>query len=525
MTEQQDNTSLPEEPQVPVVADAEIADIDELVETPAGEKEEVKPSDDDGIPVRKQHNVTVDRPWSNPEIHDDQIESLSFPADLEDQTRYRLSRMPNVNMIEGSKVSDEWAPAVNDSLSMQQRLNVFEESFEREGSDWKQGVDFNNARFAGGAPKVNKGENQNLQGERAVIRMMTHLGLGSLHTEPLWHSGLWLTFKSPTETEIIELNRQLFQDKIEFGRYTHGLAFSNVSSYMTDRLVDFALDHVYTTTMQGYPANDGSRGLKNFILSQDIPAVLIGLLNSMYVKGFKYRRACTADPEKCMHVIEEMINLSKLHFVDNAALTERQKIHMSDRQRNSKTEKEIRDYQAESVRTRDFKIEFSKGEPHAMEMFLKTPNIAEYVEAGYKWIDGITNLVEQAIAAEPDKSGRERYVQLHGQATLMRQYSHWVRSIHIESTEVTDRNSIENMLGVMSADNLIRNKFTEEVIKYINNSTFAVVGIPAFDCPECGKDQAPEDAPFKNFKNVIPLDVIQVFFGLLTQRVAKITER
>lgn len=510
-------------PQAP--SDLEIDDIVEETQVVEPEtKEEKKENDEFTAPVRREHFVVVDEEWSSPRDPEYDSEELSLPDDLRGHVVANVRNFPVLDMANTPQAKDVWAPAVQDSLTHQSYEELYEDSLAREGSSWKQGVDVNNGRYGGAIPKVKPREGQDLQGERAVIQAMRHIGLGTQFTEAMWHSGIWITFKAPTDTEIIELNRQLFADKIQFGRYTHGLAFSNVSSFMIDRVVNFALDHVYTTTLEDHPGKINSRGLKDVLLSQDIPTLLTGFLSSMYAKGFNYRRACTADPEKCMHVIEEVVNISKLVFVDNNALTERQKVFMMNRQSRCRTMKEVKDYQSESLRQAKRVIKLREGTQHEFKMTIKSPTISEYVEAGYKWIDGITQLVEQALVNESSPDAREHYVQVHGQATFMRQYSHFVECISLPGGDITDKESVEKTLGVLSSDDAVRNKFTEEVIKYINDSTISIVGIPVFDCPVCGKEQV-EEHGFKKFKNIIPLDVLQSFFGLVTQRVAKITER
>jgi len=61
-------------------------------------------------------------------------------------------------------------------------------------------------------------------------------------------------------------------------------------------------------------------------------------------------------------------------------------------------------------------------------------------------------------------------------------------------------------------------------MKFKSDTTLALIGIPEFKCPNCGKEQ--NDNPInKNLVNVIPLDVINIFFTLLTLRISKILER
>ena len=87
---------------------------------------------------------------------------------------------------------------------------------------------------------------------------------------------------------------------------------------------------------------------------------------------------------------------------------------------------------------------------------------------------------------------------------------------------IDDLETIEKLLNTLSADDIVRESFIQEVIDYINSSTISVIGIPVFDCPKC---QGGQDDPSSPLKGIIPLDVNQVFFGLATQQLAKIESR
>ncbi|NYW24458.1 hypothetical protein, partial [Escherichia coli] len=70
----------------------------------------------------------------------------------------------------------------------------------------------------------------------------------------------------------------------------------------------------------------------------------------------------------------------------------------------------------------------------------------------------------------------------------------------------------------------IREELTNKILAFKSDTTIALIGIPEYKCPNCQKEQN-EDPINERFSNVIPLDVMNVFFTLLVSRIAKILER
>jgi hypothetical protein len=159
-----------------------------------------------------------------------------------------------------------------------------------------------------------------------------------------------------------------------------------------------------------------------------------------------------------------------------------------------------------------------------LHVTLKSPTVTQYVNEGHRWISGIVDKITTSINTTANDEERNLIIQRYAQATSMRQYAHWIESIELDSNVIDDRETIEMTLDVMSADDRVREKFIEAVVKYINDSTLAVVGIPTYDCPVCHTEQK-ENTINDAFVNIIPLDVIQLFFGLITQRIQRIATR
>ena len=448
-------------------------------------------------------------------------DTITLPSLNDEKLQSVMEKLPNMSLTD-NKEGREWASTLQDSLNKSSFDNMFVPTLEREGSEFRQHVAHNNFNLAGGYPKYPEPNGSVMAGEQAVVRLLNHLGLGNLYSAPMWHSGFWVTFKPATETEMVDLNHLIASDKINFGRYTYGLAFSNLTSYTAERLLRFAADHVYETTIR--PEDTVNRGILSYLRAQDIPAFLHGFLCSVYPRGFNYRRPCCNNPSTCKHVAENTINLRHLLVVDNLALTPFQKNHMVKRARYSVDAKSIQQYQDEMARLHPRRHVVEQANGGEVTITLKSPSALEYIEAGHRWIESMVDMVESALGRDPANSERNSLLQEHGLASILCQYSHWVEDLSFGQIDVKDTDTVNAALTHMSSDDELRVKILEAIKAYINDSTIAVVGIPTYDCPSCN---TPQTKPSEKalYSEIIPLDVIQVFMHLVRQRIARLTSR
>ena len=197
---------------------------------------------------------------------------------------------------------------------------------------------------------------------------------------------------------------------------------------------------------------------------------------------------------------------------------------MTGRASKQKTIQEVKRYRDELASAQKKRVIINEGRRNEIAFVLKTPSLNEYVNSGHRWIGDIVETVDASISVEASTEERNSVITQHGQATAMRQYAHWIESIELGTNMIKDSETIEMTLNTVSQDDEIRSGFITEVVNYINNSTVSVIGIPVYDCPNCGMTQ---ESPVKLPKHtsIIPLDTIQVFFDLLLQRITRMGQR
>lgn len=464
--------------------------------------------------VKQLHSIDADV-----KIESDDV--LALPDNYEKEVVAALEKAPNISLVDSPNARD-WAETLRDGQDILSFKETFVPSLERDDAEFSNGVAINGGELSGQYAKHKQIANENIKGQRAVLRIMSHMGLGSPFQTPLWHSGIWLTFKPPSEAEIIELNRLLVKDKIQLGRSTYGIAFSNTSSFVIARLMDFAVAHIYD--MSAKSDHITLNNIKEHISCQDIPSLLWGFICSIYPRGFKYKRACSNNPDKCDYILTDTLNISKLQWTDNHSLTDWQKTMMTMRQSKNTSFDNIVRYKEELLATQKRTIVLNKGLSNEIKITLKSPSVAEYIDAGYKWLKDITTTVENTLGGTEDMNERNALITKYGQSSAMRQYAHWVESIEYSTNIINDPETLDITLDILSSDDVIRNTFTDDVVKYINDSTISVIGVPVYDCPKCGEVQT-SSHQMTEFVNIIPLDCVNVFFILLEKKLARLLER
>ena len=196
---------------------------------------------------------------------------------------------------------------------------------------------------------------------------------------------------------------------------------------------------------------------------------------------------------------------------------------MSERQAKQKDKASVMRYMEELKATSNKTVTIKTSNNTEIKMTLKSPSITEYISSAHNWIGDIVSSIEKSIDSDVTSNEKEILIQTHSQAAALRQYTHWVNSIEVETNIINDVETLQSILNTFSADTVISESFFNEVGKYINESTVAVVGIPVYDCPKCNSSQETNEYP--KFTNIIPIDVVQVFFDLITQRLERVQTR
>ena len=384
---------------------------------------------------------------------------------------------------------------------------MFRDALDRTNASWKQYLQTERGKLAYMAPKVADDDSKKVAGRKALLRVRSLMGMGGLVSIPLFRSGFWITIKTPSEASLIELNRRIGEEKIALGRQTHGLAFSNNEAFMTGWLVDFALANIYETNLK----ND--EDIRSKIEVIDIPLIIWGLAVSIYPRGFNYSRAITSpDGIRGRELVTALINVTKLLWVDNTYFSDAHKTQMSLRQADSVSNEMLESYKKTLKLGEGREVTLFEG----VKVVMRVPTVAQQVDSTHRWVTDLNNIIDQTFTqSDPDDEDRNSMLSIHARASQARTYSPWVESVLVEGEEsLTSAEDIEEFLSMLSENVESTTTFINEIKRFINDATCAVIAIP-----ETGEQVT---GVLPQFPQLIPINVPSVFFILLVQSVNRI---
>lgn len=391
----------------------------------------------------------------------------------------------------------------------------------KEGSNFNQEIESPNmGLLKATVPSFKTKKGSKYTGKSAEIRMRERLGLGTAFTVPLWHSGFWVTIKTPDESSLLEFYRQVSEDKSVFSRTTYGLVFSNTTTYIDKALANFCVSNIYQTSL----ILDEDEDILDYIKIQDLHVLFWALACSVWPNGFNYQRACIKNPKECSYILSEKLDLKKLQWTDTRALTPRQIKHMEARGSESMTKESIELYVSDFLNNSDKKVSLNE----SVSVVFKACTVNDHLITGQKWLSDIEERFAGALLK--DEKERATYLFNQAKASSMRQYTHFVKHFitHYDDNDesITDsEEDIEATLNILSESDDYRNKFMGEQAKYIDQITMSLVAIPTYKCPNCNAEQTIDREGRKSFSALIPIEANQVFFTLLVQKLGRVEMR
>lgn len=412
----------------------------------------------------------------------------------------------------------KWKETSEDAVEFYTPNGLYQDRLDDPKGNWQQGVITPSGDVLGMSSIAMKSREGELKGEVALLKVARRLGMGDVVNVMLPHSGIWLTIKPPTDRDLIDFYHTVFREKVAFGINTSGLGFTNFSVHMNNRLFEFISRHIHNLNYSDMPKDQ----LGNYMVIHDFPFLVHGFAKSMYPHGFDYSRACNADLEHCTHVSTQTLDLDTMIYIDNSSLTQTQRNILSSNRPNSNTIESYRTFKAEHPRM----VGSSYTTKNGFKFNFKIPTFNEHTADGLAWINSISSIVENlTVVNDADEDTKKDMLSQYIKASVLRQFNHFVDSIELEENEiVVDRETINGTLELFSSDDDLRVELTKAIIDFKSKTTYGVIGIDKYTCPNCNKEQLTAET-LPTFKQVIPLDSVNLFFLLLTSKISKILER
>lgn len=465
-----------------------------------------KPNEDQSMPVAIMREA-----YDNVEAVLEQNTRIirMLAANEEALTKLREKQRRPIQENEGSP----WLRNLTSSFVHVPSGGFHQRTLNRDDAVWRQQLEHEGRPVRPGFP-VQKLTGNNHSDEEIIAHIQRKKGIGAPHDTILPYSGFKVRFKPAMLSDFTRLQYILSQLRVNLGNQTKGMAFSNISQTLKSAVVDFCLEFVTDANIDYKTPSD----IKERIYTPDQDIFIWGFACTLYPNGFPYSHSCLSDP--CTHVVNEIMNLHNLFWLDSHSLTRKQTALLSRGFNNPLTDAELTEYHNEHSRgnKRIFWFEDGTG------LELKVPTLLEYEIAGKNWIDNIIKLTSTAFSEPAHGSQRSKYIDTLSMATTAQQYSHWVNAIYDQGSDdgsepvfLTDRREgVEKALGSIFSEEEYLETFFDEVTKFIDDSIVGVIAVDSFDCPSCETPLA--DNFHERFPHLVALDVLSTFFTLRSRK-------
>nr|DAO95213.1 MAG TPA: baseplate protein [Caudoviricetes sp.] len=363
-------------------------------------------------------------------------------------------------------------------------------------------------------------------GRQARIIVQDALGIGSHFTVVLPHSGIVAIISAPLVNELVDLQTQLDQAKIQIGRLYGGSNYGLMTWYTAQKIVDLFIRKIAHINIKDDEYDPNT--LRDIISPLDIPAIAFGLAAARYPDGYPYSRAVDIAGGNRRMVTGTLYMPDMPLFVDNRFST-RQKQFLISSEFNQTTLKEIeayqRDWKAEAPereymihRREDIKRHSRRKTVKEVWVTLGNTNISTMVEHGAAWDTYIRDAVNEVLEKAADERVRNDFITRKITATMLREYSHFIKKLTIKEyvddnadpviTEMDSGDTIIETLEMIGNDPEIVQNMVKTIIEYIQDQIKVLFTIPA------AEEEIESNDSNNVSKLVIAINPVVVFFIL-----------
>lgn len=393
------------------------------------------------------------------------------------------------------------------------RDNVYQKTTEDESRLFLQELESEGQPLKPATPTFKTGAKaQQHSGEAAVIRMMSLMGKGSLLRVPLWHSGFWVTIKTPTDAKLLDMDYDIMKSRINLGRNLLGAIFSNDQVYLSEQLISLFMGCLYSSTLHPDIQND----ILDYIKLPDLQTIAWAMASVVYPNGFPYTRPVFKDNNALNgDTIHGIVDISKLFFVDDNAISDKQKRHMVKKVKASMSKESLEAYQDNFVTPNRKVVKINDN----LSIVVRNPSIREYLESGQSWMQQSIDQVNQVLSEEDEDNKRNDLLTNYFKASILSQYKHYIQEIHFlpddadEPEIYSDQLTIDALLERISSDDIIKDAILIAIRDFMDESVVSLVGTPTI---------SGEKELHPRFPNIVPMDALYTFFTLTIRKTRRI---
>lgn len=395
--------------------------------------------------------------------------------------------------------------------------------------DWSTNISYGEELLNSRDLSLSSKVSGSISGNGAIAKFYQKLGMGGFRQIPLWHSGIWVTMRPPSDSEIMNLQYRLAENELDLGRTTNNLIYSGYEAIYTRIVSEFALGCITETTIKLDNIND----LLKYIKIQDRHLLGLGLVQVAYSNGFDITHTCNFvgkfenNKPVCTSRVEAKLNPKRLLRIDRSQLTPEHFKHMSKKSPGSTDISDVIQYQNTLKANSNALAKVEKNGEMIYTLELKVPSLKSSIESGEEWVENIISMTQKVFTEDMSVDQKNNFIENNTKSVMLGTYLHFIEKIDMgDGDYISDTNTISMLLNdVICQDKEQLASVIKNIVTFIDKRIMAIVALPNYTCPVCLRDQVDASNKKDPFKEYIPLDVYKTFLDLSAYRVSGIMER
>jgi hypothetical protein len=298
------------------------------------------------------------------------------------------------------------------------------------------------------------------------------------------------------------------QSKVSLGRSAKGLLYDASTSLLEEEILNIAKNHIYKSNLTA----ELEENIFDYIDIRDKNILIAALAAAWHPEGYNIQVALPlTDNNNARISIDDYISIQESIVQDFTMLTDRQLSHLSTKVNKKYNEEDLKKYREDSnIIYRDSFMLNSH-----TKINLAFCSISKFLKNSTEWINQTVRLVDTALSIDNDNEQRDELITKTANINHARTYGHMVESISdidedgLDSTDVTDEESISKVLSIFGDKDGYKATFLEKVIEFNVKNTHSVTAFPAIT------DDELEESLSTNTPEYIAYDPISFFFSLM----------
>jgi len=328
------------------------------------------------------------------------------------------------------------------------------------------------------------------------------LGLSSPVKISLYNSGFVIALNAIGETKRNAIQIMIGEITKRAAIKTGGFSFNADSMGIVDEVIYFIGSMIMMSNFK-VPED---KTIWEYVSIFDLMPIVTGFINTLSPDGIEVLHACknVVNGEICSNILR-----AELHY-DELLRVNIDKLKTGQLSLPTVTTASRNAYRDDIGISNEYEGKYEKVGKVTVSYVLSDSSVANYIDVSNVLLGTLEKDCSDVVSSSTDDKIREHVSTMLSTQKLSK-YAHFFQSVTIGDRTFKRTTDIIDTLASLSSIEDIRTHIENDIIKFINDRSVSVIGIPEYECEECKKRAAKEE---EVVRGIIPLDMLNIFFDL-----------